>query len=116
IKDRFYDEELGFYDTAKNTETLLVRPRTVEDNPLPSGQSQVAHAFLRLYGFTSENGWRDMATSIIAPLSNVITRSPLALPWLACALNRALISPTEIAIAGNSTHEDVRQLVQIVHK
>ncbi len=43
---RFQDGGV-LYDTASDAEPLLVRPRTIDDNPIPAGQSVLASALLR---------------------------------------------------------------------
>src|SRR5579884_1090386 len=46
---RFHDGVAGFYDAAIDAEPLLVRPRSLDDNAVPAGQSIAAHAMLRLH-------------------------------------------------------------------
>ena len=46
--ERFRDHaEGGFFDTASDHEALVVRPRSFEDHPIPSGNSSAAYALLR---------------------------------------------------------------------
>ncbi len=88
------------YDTASDAEPLLVRPRTIEDNPLPAGQSVLATALLRLAALTGEQRFRELAETIMGPFAGVVARSPLAVSALACAVDRAQAPSREVAISG----------------
>ena len=97
---RFRDRDGGYYDTAADAEPLLVRPRGVEDNPLPAGQSMAAQLFVRLAGLTGDEVWRDRAREIVRPLVPAITRVPLALGTLACVLDQLVAPSREVAVVG----------------
>ncbi len=45
---RRFDDGGVVYDTASDAQPLLIRPRTIDDNPIPAGQSVLASALLRL--------------------------------------------------------------------
>ena len=111
---RFHDPVAGFYDTALDAEPLLVRPRSIDDNAIPAGQSIAAHAMLRLYAYTGDDRWRSTAMSVLQPLSAAIARSPLALGNLAWALQLAVEPVREVAIAGEPDAHDTSALVHTV--
>lgn len=112
---RRFEEGGVLFDTAADAETLLVRPRTVEDNPVPAGQSVLALALLRVAAVTGEARWREHADMIMGPLAAVVSRSPLAISALACAIDRAQAPPREVAICGPVDDQGTRRLVDIVH-
>ncbi|HEV7678246.1 MAG TPA: thioredoxin domain-containing protein [Candidatus Dormibacteraeota bacterium] len=112
--ERFHDDVSGFYDTAIDAEPLLVRPKSLDDNAVPAGQSIAAHALLRLYAYTGEDRWRRVAESVVGPLAVAVTRSPLGLGNLAWALELLVAPPREIAIAGARDAEDTTDLVHTV--
>jgi hypothetical protein len=114
IERRFRDPDGGYFDTAADAEPLLVRPRGLEDNPLPAGRSMAAQLFLRLAGLTGEERWRDRAQEIVRPLVPAIARAPLALGSLACVLDQ-LVSPSrEVAIVGPPDDAATRALLDEV--
>jgi uncharacterized protein YyaL (SSP411 family) len=100
IETRFRDPDGGYFDTAGDAEPLLVRPRSLEDNPLPAGRSMAAQLFLRLAGLTGEERWRDRAREIVQPLVPAIVLAPLALGSLACVLDQLVAPSREVAIVG----------------
>ena len=44
----------GFYDTSDDHEALIVRPRELQDNAVPSGNGMAALVLLRLAGLAVE--------------------------------------------------------------
>src|SRR5204862_5961482 len=54
--ERFADTERGgFYDTSSDHEQLVARRKSLEDNPIPSGNSSAAFGLLRLHALTGEH-------------------------------------------------------------
>ena len=111
---RYRDDDGSYYDTASDGEALLVRPRTIDDNPVSAGQSGAAEAFLRLAAISGDERWRGYAMEIIAPLAQAIPRAPLAFGSLAAAAEFAVGPIREIAIAGEPNAPDTGVLVDAV--
>ena len=111
IQTRFRDPEGGYFDTAADAEPLLVRPRGLEDNPLPAGRSMAAQLFLRVAGLSGEERWRDRAREIVRPLVPAIARAPLALGSLACVLDQLVAPAREVAIVGPPDDAATRALL-----
>jgi hypothetical protein len=63
--ERFYDrQDGGFFDIENAPEALgalSARRKPFQDAPTPAGNSSAAIALLRLYHYTGEERWRDMA-------------------------------------------------------
>ncbi len=114
IVSRFRSEGGRYFDTASDSEQLIVRPRTIDDNPVTAGQSAAANAFVRLHAYTGDHRWREHATEIIAPLAGAVARAPLALSGLAAAMEVWLGPIREIAIAGEAHDPSVRAFVAAV--
>jgi uncharacterized protein len=112
--ERFHDPVVGFYDTAIDAEPLLVRPKSIDDNAVPAGQSIAAYAMLRLHAYTGEDRWHRSALSVVSPLADAIARSPLALGNLAWALDLAVSPMREVAVAGARDGADTVALVRTV--
>ncbi|HEY6379424.1 MAG TPA: thioredoxin domain-containing protein [Candidatus Dormibacteraeota bacterium] len=111
---RFRDPVEGFYDTAVDGEPLLVRPRTLDDNAVPAGQSMAAVALLRLAALTGEDGYRAAALGVVAPLASAVARTPLAFGNLAWALELAVREIREVAIAGPRDDVGTSALLEVV--
>ena len=76
ILARFADPAGGFFDTADDHETLVTRPKDVQDNAVPAGGSMAAIVLLRLAALTGEARYRDAAERAIG----AVTAVPGALP------------------------------------
>jgi len=55
ILERFADPAGGFFDTAVDHETLITRPKDLQDNAVPSGNAMAATALLRLAALTGRD-------------------------------------------------------------
>ncbi|HEY5728987.1 MAG TPA: thioredoxin domain-containing protein, partial [Anaerolineales bacterium] len=74
----FEDPNGGFFDTSKDGEALLLRPKDVQDNATPSGNALACEALLKLAEFTGEGRYRDIAEKSLGLVVNMATRYPTA--------------------------------------
>ena len=112
----FWDESAGaFYDTGRDHEELVVRPRDVFDNAQPCGGSVASDMLLRLSVIT---GNEEYATKAIAPLrtlAELMGRAPGGTGrWLA-ALDFYLSTPKEVAIIGSPSDSSTSDLLRTVN-
>ena len=114
IVQQYRDTGGNYFDTSDDSEPLIVRPRTIDDNPVSAGQSVAASLFCRLHAFTGEQRWRDRALEIVAPLTTVVARAPLAVAGLAAAMELVVGPMREVAIVGDPADPRTRSLVMAV--
>ncbi len=83
--NRFWDQDWEvFYDTSLEHSKLLVRPRDVLDNALPSGGAIAAMALLRLSIFTGDIDYASKAEASMKALIPYMEQSPSSVTsWLA---------------------------------
>ncbi|HEX6135687.1 MAG TPA: thioredoxin domain-containing protein [Longimicrobiales bacterium] len=113
----FHDQnEQVFYDTAVDAETLVVRPRSVEDNATPSGSSAATLMLLRLAVLAAEPRYARIAAGNLESLGGLLHRAPLAFGHLLAALDFHLAEPQEIAIVGDAGAADTRALLDVVRE
>jgi hypothetical protein len=103
------------YDTASDAPALVVRPRTIDDNPVPAGQSALASALLRLAALRGDAPLRSRALEIIGSMASLVARSPLGVSSMACVSDRAVAPSREIAISGDREDARTHALVRAVH-
>ena len=108
-----YAAPVGFYDTSDDHETLITRPRDMQDNAIPSGNGMAVTVLARLAGLAVERGYSDLAERSLASMGPLIERHPLAFGQWLIAAAYLLSRPREIAILGDPDAEDVRALLQI---
>jgi hypothetical protein len=110
----FADPEGGFFDTSDDHETLVARPKGLQDNAVPSGNALAATVLLRLAAWTGEGRYRDAAEAALRLAEPYLGRHPTAFgQWLA-ALDFALAPVREIAIVGDPTAMETRALLRVV--
>ncbi len=97
----FQDQkEGGFFDTSDDHEALLYRPKDVQDNATPSGNSMAAGVLLQLSLYTGEGHYWDVADTAVSGLSAPMVQHPSAFgQWLSAA-TFMLGEPQEVAIVG----------------
>ncbi|MGQ0568599.1 MAG: thioredoxin domain-containing protein [Armatimonadota bacterium] len=112
----YHDPAGGFFDTSDDHETLVVRPRDLQDNATPSGNAMAASVLLRLAALTGDGQYRDLAEEALRLVQPMAGTYPTAFAQWLSALDFALARPKEIAIVGDPAHADTRALLEIVTK
>jgi uncharacterized protein YyaL (SSP411 family) len=102
ILSHFQDPQFGFFDTRDDHEELIARPKRLQDNAVPSGNSISALSLLHMAAYTGEGKYRDQAERALAVFSGDISKYPLAYGKWLCALDFALNPTEEVAILSDS--------------
>jgi len=112
--DLFHDPVGGFFDTAKDGEALLLRPKDVQDNATPSGNALACEALMKLAEFTGEGRYRDFAEKSLRLVTDMATRYPTAFGrWLSAA-DQALGSMKQVAVVYEADVDQASELIQVV--
>jgi hypothetical protein len=97
----FGDEERGgFYETAAGAEQLILRKKSFDDHPTPSGNSMLAYVLLRLARIYGDDDLERRGVGVLRLLHGALTRAPGAFGWALCALDLHLSPHRELAIVG----------------
>ena len=102
------DERGGFFMTARDAEQLVARKKDLDDNPVPSGNSMLAHVLLRLSRIYGDDELERRAVGVLRLLHRSLTRAPSSFGWALCALDLYLSPPRELAIIGSPEDEVAR--------
>jgi uncharacterized protein YyaL (SSP411 family) len=70
----FADPAGGFFDTPDDHESLIARPKGLQDNATPSGNATVARALLKLAALTGEGRYRAAAEDALRMTTSVAQR------------------------------------------
>ena len=112
--ESFEDPNGGFFDTSKEAEELLLRPKDLQDNATPSGNALACEALLRLAAFTDNGTYRDLAEESLRLVANHALRYPTSFArWLSAA-DFALGNVKQIAVVYESSQEDASGLIQFI--
>jgi uncharacterized protein len=97
----FHDPEGGgFFQTGADAERLVLRPKELFDNAVPSGNSSAAEVLLRLSLFTGEASYERAAASALRTIRDLLVRAPTAFGTALGALDLYLGPSREIAVIG----------------
>lgn len=108
--DLFYEPGVGFFDTGRDHEALLIRPRDLWDNATPCGGSLAAQALLQIGLISGHGDWRDMAEASLSAIRPNAMRYPTGLAnWLAAA-DFAIAQIHEVALIGASSDPSFQAL------
>ncbi|MEA2438521.1 MAG: uncharacterized protein QOF65_3077, partial [Thermoleophilaceae bacterium] len=113
LLDRFADAERGgFFLTGADTGAdLVVRPKELYDNAVPSGNSVAADVLLRLSHLTGESEYVAAAERALRLVADGATRAPGGFGHALCALELYLGPSKEIAVIGDPAGADTRELL-----
>jgi uncharacterized protein YyaL (SSP411 family) len=102
ILRRFGDTRGWLYDTASDHEALIVRPRSLQDNPTPSGGSMACMLFLQLEGLTGEARWRKAADPLLNQTAVLAAEHPTGFTHWLSATELASQPLRQLALAGSA--------------
>jgi uncharacterized protein YyaL (SSP411 family) len=109
---RFHDEARGgFFQTGEDDEVLVVRPKELYDNAVPSGNSAAADVLQRLALLTGEDRYERLAASALGLVRDVMGRAPTGFGQALSALDLHRSAAREVAIVGDPADPDTRALV-----
>jgi uncharacterized protein YyaL (SSP411 family) len=110
----FWDEGVGgFYDTGSDHEALIVRPRNLFDNAVPSGSAVAIETLLRLRVLTGEASYESRALTALRAMADLMSRHPTAFGRFLCAHDFNLGPHVEVALVAPRM-EDATGLVEEV--
>ena len=100
--DLFWDPLRGqFYDTGTDQEALIVRPRDVTDNALPSGHSMMTDVLIRLSTITGNSDFRSMAGQSLGGVRGIMEQFPTGAGHWLCALDSYLADSKEAVVVND---------------
>jgi len=106
----------GFYDTSDDHEALIVRPRNVQDNAVPSGNGMMCKQLLRLAAYTGDSRYEDAAKGALRLLTEALRRYPQAFGESLSAVDMLVNGITEIAIVGDPKAAATIELLDVVRQ
>ena len=111
----FLDEERGgFFQTGSDVAPLVVRPKDLYDNAVPSGNSAAAEVLLRLSMLTGETRYQAAALGALGIVADAMSRAPTGFGHALCALDLWLGPSREVAIVGDPDDARTRALMDVI--
>ena len=112
--EKFRDPHGGFFDTAKDSEALLIRPKDLQDNATPSGNAMACEALLKLSAFTDKGSYRDLAEQSLRLVASHAARYPTSFArWLSAA-DFALGNVKQVAVVYETDRAEAQELLYAI--
>jgi uncharacterized protein YyaL (SSP411 family) len=113
----FHDPDRGgFFQTGSDSDPLVVRPKDLYDNAVPSGNSAAAEVLLRLALLTGEATYETAGVSALRLVRDAMAGTPIGFGHALCALDLSVGPVSEVAIVGPSDAAATRALVREVRQ
>ena len=112
----FVDRSGGFYMTASDAESLIIRPKEAYDGALPSGNSVAAMGLLKLYALTKKEIYQSQAEALFGCFSSSVAQAPYAHSFLLSALDWHLQGPLEITFEGGRDDSTIAKMLKVLYK
>ncbi|MGC1378922.1 MAG: thioredoxin domain-containing protein [Anaerolineales bacterium] len=112
----YADSHGGFFDTRDDHETLLIRPKDIQDNATPSGNALAATTLLELAAYGDRPAWRNLAEDMLAAILDSALRYPTAFAQWLCAADFAVGPTREVAIVGDPGDAKTQALLKALWK
>jgi len=111
----FHDPERGgFFTTGTDAETLVVRPKDLYDNAVPSGNSVAADVLLRLSLLTGDAEYERIGLSALRLVRDGMADAPTGFGRALSALELYLGPSREVAIIGDPDDPRTRFMIDEV--
>ena len=111
---QFSDPQGGFFDTTAESAKALslpIRPKEIQDNAIPSGNSLAAEALLKLAAFSENGDYRQRAEASLRLVSEFVGTYPTAFgQWLSAA-DFSLQNVKQVAVVGDPALAETQALL-----
>jgi uncharacterized protein len=108
----FWDRERGgFFQTGSDAERLVVRPKELFDNAVPSGNSAAADVLQRMALMTGEQEYEGAGLSALRLVREQMAEAPHGFGQALSGLDLYVSPVPEVAVIGDPHGEDTRALV-----
>jgi uncharacterized protein YyaL (SSP411 family) len=116
ILDNFQDTQGGFFDTRHDHERLIARPKSLQDSPIPSGNSMAAALLLKLGALTGDSRFIDPAEAAIDAMQSNAAKYPTAFGNWLCAADFSLGPQLQLAVMGDIQDAGFGKMIEVIHK
>jgi uncharacterized protein YyaL (SSP411 family) len=104
--------DAGFFYTARDHESLLVRTKEIHDSSTPSSMGSAVLGLLRLSALTGRHDFRESAERTLRAYHGAMAEAPLACGTLLLGVDFWLGPVEEVAIIGRLHDRETRQVLR----
>ncbi|MDH3231689.1 MAG: thioredoxin domain-containing protein [Alphaproteobacteria bacterium] len=113
LVEQYYGEpgSAGYFFAASDTPGLIVRNKTANDNPTPSGNGVMVEVLARLWLLTGKDSYRQAADAIVTAFSGEVARNFFPLSTLLNA-SEFLFAPVQVVLVGDRSEPQAAAMLQ----
>jgi hypothetical protein len=104
----------AFFDTDRNAEPLVSRPRDITDNATPSGMSLALELLLLSADHFDDTGKRELALAALGTLTDSLAKFPTGFGHALCAADVVVHGTVQIALVGSPAAEQMLELRRVI--
>jgi uncharacterized protein YyaL (SSP411 family) len=112
----FSADEGGFYDTSDDHESLIVRPRNLQDNASPAGNTMMAKQLLRLSAYSGDARYETSARGMLRLVISAMRQYPQAFGEALNATDLLVRGISEVALVGKPTQPDMQAMLKALRE
>jgi uncharacterized protein YyaL (SSP411 family) len=110
----FRDPQGGFFDTRGDQPALITRPKDIQDNATPCGNSLAANALLRMAAYSEQPEGQAQAEAMLAKLQDLMVRHPTGFGMWLQAMDFAAGPVQQVAIIGAPQAPETQALFDVL--
>jgi uncharacterized protein YyaL (SSP411 family)/aryl-alcohol dehydrogenase-like predicted oxidoreductase len=110
LRADFQADDGGFFATARDHESLIIRPREGHDGAIPAANAVAAQVLARLSHHLDRQDLRDGAVRALSAWGKAIARQPRAFATSLMVVDFLLDGPVELALVGERGARDLEAL------
>jgi uncharacterized protein YyaL (SSP411 family) len=114
ILTHFIDPNGGFFDTRDDHEALIARPKSLQDSPIPSGNTLAISLLNRLASLTGDARYSEHVESTIRAMQENAVRYPTMFAGWLCETDFLLGPQLQVAIMGSIEDVEFQELKNII--
>lgn len=112
---KFWDNDWsGFFFTAYDSESILIREKTAYDGAYPSGNSVAALNMVRLSRLTGQPSFEGKAVHLMRGFADSASRNPVAFAELLIALDFLIGPSSEVTIVGDLAESQTQEMLKAI--
>ncbi len=116
ILENYQDPDGGFFDTHQDQSDLITRPKTIQDSPIPSGNSLAVQLLLKMYNLTGNDRYAAPADAALRGMQSLASQHPSAFAGWLIALDYAIGPSLQLALIGNPEEAGTLRFLDVVNQ
>jgi len=102
----FFDTPQSIFDFGSTLGALVARRKPFQDTPTPAGNSGAVIALLRLFHYTNDAGYRDVAEQTLEVFAGVAEQFGIFGATYGLATLRFVLPPVQVVVVGEGAEAD----------